>query len=53
MSTQMARIHRVTTMGELTASITHEIKQPLAAINTNAEAGLRWQSSATRGDLRF
>jgi C4-dicarboxylate-specific signal transduction histidine kinase len=42
MSTQMARIHRVTMVGKLTASITHEIKQPLAAMNTNAEAGLRW-----------
>jgi signal transduction histidine kinase len=42
MSTQMARIHRVTMVGKLTASITHEIKQPLAAMNTNAEAGLCW-----------
>jgi signal transduction histidine kinase len=32
----------VTTLGELTASIAHEVNQPLAAIVTNAEAGLRW-----------
>ncbi len=29
-------------LGELTASIAHEINQPLAAITTNAETGLRW-----------
>ena len=33
---------RRTSMGEMTASIAHEIKQPLAAIVTNANAGLRW-----------
>jgi C4-dicarboxylate-specific signal transduction histidine kinase len=39
---EMARIGRLTTMGELTASIAHEINQPLAAIRTNADVGLRW-----------
>jgi PAS domain S-box-containing protein len=33
---------RRTSMGEMTASIAHEIRQPLAAIVTNANAGLRW-----------
>ena len=36
---------RVTTLGELTASITHDINQPLAAMATNANAALRWLSS--------
>lgn len=33
---------RVSMLGELTASIAHEVNQPLAAIATNAAAGLRW-----------
>jgi C4-dicarboxylate-specific signal transduction histidine kinase len=33
---------RVTTLGELTASIAHEVNQPLAAVVTNAAACLRW-----------
>ena len=33
---------RVTTLGELTASIAHEVNQPLAAVVTNAESSLRW-----------
>jgi PAS domain S-box-containing protein len=37
----LAHIHRVTTMGELTASLAHEIKQPIGAAVTNAEACLR------------
>jgi len=40
--TQLAAAARDTTMGEMTASIAHEINQPLAAIKTNASAGLRW-----------
>jgi PAS domain S-box-containing protein len=38
----LAYISRVTTMGELTASLAHEIKQPMAAAVTNANACLRW-----------
>jgi NO-binding membrane sensor protein with MHYT domain len=38
----LAHIQRVTTMGELAASITHEVNQPLAGMVTNAGAGLRW-----------
>ncbi|RKE35049.1 PAS domain S-box-containing protein [Paraburkholderia sp. BL23I1N1] len=40
--TELARVTRVTTLGELSASIAHEISQPLAAIVTNGEACLRW-----------
>jgi PAS domain S-box-containing protein len=42
--TQMALAHvnRVTTMGQLTASIAHEVNQPIAAAITSADAGLRW-----------
>ncbi|WAC46955.1 ATP-binding protein [Asticcacaulis sp. SL142] len=38
----LAHVSRVTTLGELTASIAHEVNQPLAAIVTNGEAALRW-----------
>jgi PAS domain S-box-containing protein len=38
----LAHIARVTTMGELTASLAHEIKQPIAAAATNAKTCLRW-----------
>jgi NO-binding membrane sensor protein with MHYT domain len=37
----LAHIHRVTTMGELAASISHEVMQPLGAGLTNAQAALR------------
>jgi C4-dicarboxylate-specific signal transduction histidine kinase len=39
---ELARTSRVTTVGELTASIAHEINQPLGALVTNADASLRW-----------
>ncbi|MFJ3483481.1 sensor histidine kinase [Pseudomonas sp. NPDC090202] len=39
---QLAHVTRVTTLGEMAASIAHEVNQPLAAVTTNAEAGLRW-----------
>jgi signal transduction histidine kinase len=39
---ELAHINRVTTMGELAASIAHEIKQPIAAAHTNAKTCLRW-----------
>ena len=38
----LAHMNRVTTMGELSASLAHEIKQPIAAAVTNAEACLRF-----------
>jgi PAS domain S-box-containing protein len=42
--TELAHVSRVTTMGELAASIAHEVNQPLTSILTNASAGLRWLS---------
>jgi signal transduction histidine kinase len=39
---ELARAARLTTMGELAASLSHEINQPLGAIVTQGEAGLRW-----------
>ena len=39
---ELAHAARVATLGELTASIAHEVNQPLAAIVTGGEAGLRW-----------
>ena len=41
---ELARVTRVISMGEVAASIAHEINQPLAAIVTNGEACLRWLS---------
>jgi signal transduction histidine kinase len=38
----LAHINRVTTMGELTASLAHEIKQPITAAMTDAATCLRW-----------
>jgi PAS domain S-box-containing protein len=38
----LAHVNRVTTMGELTASLAHEVNQPIAAAVTNANTGLRW-----------
>jgi len=38
----LARVARATTLGELTASIAHEVNQPIAAVVTNANACLRW-----------
>jgi signal transduction histidine kinase len=40
--TQLAHVNRVTTMGELSASIAHEVMQPIAATVTNAQAALRF-----------
>jgi PAS domain S-box-containing protein len=49
----MVRMGRVTALAELTASIAHELNQPLAAIATNANTCLRWMySSASDDDLR-
>jgi PAS domain S-box-containing protein len=39
---ELAHANRVATMGELTASIAHEVNQPLAALLTNAETAVRW-----------
>src|ERR1700754_1091888 len=44
--TELAHATRVMTLGELTASIAHEVNQPLAAIVTNGNACLRWLGGA-------
>ena len=43
---ELARVARLTTMGELAASIAHEINQPLAAVVANGNAALRWLARA-------
>jgi PAS domain S-box-containing protein len=44
---ELAHVTRVTALGELTASIAHEVNQPLAAVIANAEACLRWLDNKT------
>jgi PAS domain S-box-containing protein len=44
---ELAHITRLTTLGELTASIAHEVNQPLAAVVANAEACLGWINRET------
>ena len=39
---ELAHANRVATMGQLSASIAHEVNQPIAAAITNAHAALRW-----------
>jgi C4-dicarboxylate-specific signal transduction histidine kinase len=42
---ELAHANRVATMGQLTASIAHEVNQPITASVTNAQAALRWMSA--------
>jgi PAS domain S-box-containing protein len=44
---QLAHANRVATLGEMSASIAHEVNQPLAAIVANAGAGVRWLTRET------
>jgi C4-dicarboxylate-specific signal transduction histidine kinase len=44
---ELARVARLTMRGEMTASIAHEINQPLGAIVNNGSAGLRWLANTT------
>jgi PAS domain S-box-containing protein len=44
---ELAHVTRVTTLGELAASISHEVNQPLAGVVANAEACLRWLDRGT------
>src|SRR5262245_65988266 len=39
---ELAHVNRVTAMGQLAASITHELMQPIAAVINGAQAALRW-----------
>jgi PAS domain S-box-containing protein len=43
----LAHVNRVTTMGELTASLAHEVNQPIAAAVTNANTCMRWLAADT------
>jgi PAS domain S-box-containing protein len=42
MQTELAHANRVATLGQLSASITHEVSQPIAGVATNVGAALRW-----------
>jgi PAS domain S-box-containing protein len=44
---ELAHVNRVTTMGELTASLAHEVNQPIGAAVTNASTCLRWLAGDT------
>jgi signal transduction histidine kinase len=44
---ELAHVNRIATAGILSASIAHEVNQPLAGIVASASAGLRWLSAAT------
>ena len=44
---ELAHVTRVATLGEMTASIAHEINQPLAAVVNNASACMRWLAGPT------
>jgi PAS domain S-box-containing protein len=46
---QLAYVTRVTTLNEMVASIAHEVNQPLSAVITNAQAGLRWLAKDAAG----
>jgi C4-dicarboxylate-specific signal transduction histidine kinase len=46
---ELAHVTRVTTLGELTASIAHEVNQPLAAVVNAAAACLRWLDRGSPG----
>ena len=45
--TELAHLNRIATAGELSASIAHEVKQPLAAIVAQSSAALRWLAHST------
>lgn len=45
--TRLAHVAQATVMGELAASIAHEINQPLASLVSNAAAGIRWLNRET------
>ena len=48
----LAHVSRVTTLGELTASIAHEVNQPLGAIGTNAAACVRWLAASNLDEAK-
>jgi len=54
MRNDLTRVTRANTLGELTASIAHDINQPLAAAVTNGQVALRWLTAPTpdMGEIR-
>ena len=49
---ELTHVNRVATVGQLSASIAHEVSQPLAAMLANAEAALRWLERANVEEVR-
>ncbi len=49
---ELTHVNRVATVSQLSASIAHEVRQPLASIITNAQAGLRWLEKANAEEVR-
>src|SRR5256885_5355195 len=49
---ELAHVTRVATLGELTASIAHEINQPLAAVVNNATACVHWLAAQNLAEAR-
>jgi signal transduction histidine kinase len=49
---ELTHVNRVATVGQLSASIAHEVNQPLAAMLANAEAALRWLQRANVEEVR-
>jgi signal transduction histidine kinase len=49
----LARISRITTMGELAATIAHEVNQPLSGVLTNGNACLRWLTGGESSSPNF
>jgi C4-dicarboxylate-specific signal transduction histidine kinase len=49
----LARISRITSMGELAATIAHEVNQPLSAVLTNGNACLRWLTGGESSSPNF
>ena len=50
---ELARVAQLTTMGQMAASIAHELKQPLVAITTSCYAGLRWLAKEPPESRKF
>ena len=49
---ELSQVNRMATAGQLSASIAHEIAQPLAGIVANAQAALRWLENANVDEVR-
>ena len=49
---ELTHVNRMATVGQLSASIAHEVRQPLSAILANAQAALRWLEKANLEEVR-